>query len=244
MFSKRKAAPVNQTGDKFRPIRFREPDEGEHVSAAVRKLSLITAIAVTIAVIAIVYSFLVSGNAQSEIATLRDNTKPAVFTTTTIPQGTSISSDMLTVLQVPATFLNAEAIGDTQDLIGKTALYGIAANSQVTVGMLSTADNTATLASSLEEGNVAISVSVDSESGLAGLIRQNDYVDILSDGVMTVQNVRVAALDNNLSGPATQYATVTVEVTPGQAIDIQQAQAENPLRLVLRPTVERASAGV
>lgn len=208
------------------------------------QLSLVTAASVAIAVIAVVYAFLTSSNVQSEIATLRENTSSTVITTTAISQGTTISPDMLKVVDIPASFLNSEAIADTQDLVGKIVLYNIAANSQVTSGMLSAMDNAATLASSLQAGNVAISIAVDSESGLSGLIKQNDYVDILGNGEVIVQNVRVAALDSNLSGSVSQYATVTLEVAPTQATAIQEAQSENPLRFVLRPAVERTAPGV
>ncbi|ACV55722.1 Flp pilus assembly protein CpaB [Eggerthella lenta DSM 2243] len=243
MFNKRKSSSDNQAS-KAQPGHFREAGEGEESGSSARKLSLVTAASVAIAVIAVVYAFLTSSNVQSEIATLRENTSSTVITTTAISQGTTISPDMLKVVDIPASFLNSEAIADTQDLVGKIALYNIAANSQVTSGMLSAMDNAATLASSLQAGNVAISIAVDSESGLSGLIKQNDYVDILGNGEVIVQNVRVAALDSNLSGSVSQYATVTLEVAPTQATAIQEAQSENPLRFVLRPAVERTAPGV
>ena len=90
MFNKRKSSSDNQAS-KAQPGHFREAGEGEESGSSARKLSLVTAASVAIAVIAVVYAFLTSSNVQSEIATLRENTSSAVITTTAISQGTTIS---------------------------------------------------------------------------------------------------------------------------------------------------------
>lgn len=209
----------------------------------VKKLSFITAAAVTVAVVAMTYSYFVTSNAETELSEVRQSTTPAVFTVADIPQGTVLDATMLKVVDVPSTYLGAGTFKTADDLIGKSTLYSIPANSQMTSGMLAGSDNITSLAAALAVGSVGYSVAVDSETGVANTIHQNDRVDILSDGNVVVQDVRVAALDRALTGEMTAYGTVTLEVTLDQAQTLQVAQQTGPVRLVLRPTIEQQGEG-
>ena len=79
----------------------------------------------------------------------------------------------------------------------------------------------------------AASIAVNSETGVAGLVRQGDYVDVLAEGGALIEGVRVLALDAQLTGDITQYSTVTLEMSVLDAGAVQAAQMDNPVRLVL-----------
>lgn len=115
----------------------------------------------------------------------------------------------------------------------------------------------------VDKGLRAVTVAVDMISGVAGLIRPGDRVDLVGtfdlsrrsgsgkkseEGVVTLyllQNVRVIALDRNTEKVATAvskgrksrsrtYRTVTLEVKPEDAMRIINAQEQGRLRLLLR----------
>lgn len=114
----------------------------------------------------------------------------------------------------------------------------------------------------VDKGLRAVTISVDMISGVAGLIRPGDRVDVVgtfdlsrksskkenTDGVVTLyllQNARVIALDRNTEKVATvtdsmfksssrNYRTVTLEVKPDDAMRIINAQEQGRIRLILR----------
>lgn len=247
MFRKKKEASQAPEGRQSRS--FLHPQgaaEGKNELKDVKKLAGITAIAVCVAVAATTYSYFVTSNATAELSEVRQATTPAVFTVADIPQGTVLSSEMLKVVDVPSPYVGAGTFTSVDDLVGKSTLYAITANSQMTSGMLSGQDNATALAATLAEGSVGYAVAVDGETGVANLIHQNDRVDVLSDGTVVLQNVRAVALDRMLTGETTSYSTVTLEVTieQAQALQVVQQAGIGPVRLVLRPTLEQQGEGV
>lgn len=101
----------------------------------------------------------------------------------------------------------------------------------------------------LEPGKRAVSIAVDSQSGNAGFIFPGDHVDlILSHSVNQngqlarasetfIENARVLAVDQMLNNPdnkAVLAKTVTLEVTPKQAEEINVARDLGKISLSLR----------
>jgi pilus assembly protein CpaB len=116
------------------------------------------------------------------------------------------------------------------------------------------------LASVLAPDSRAISIKVDEESGVSGLIRPGDYVDVqltqvfdkadparraLSETVL--RNVRVIAIDQEIAqgGRATISSagkvaqTVSLELTPEQVKKIAVAKQLGTLSLAVRASVEQ-----
>lgn len=182
----------------------------------------------------------VSG-AAGEIAQVKASTKPAVVATADIPSGTVVEAGAVRVIDVPETYLADNAAFDLETVIGKTTTANIAANAQVTQSNLAGEGNAASLAEAVEPGLVAASVAVNSETGVAGLVRQGDRVDVLAEGGAVIQKARVLALDAQLAGDTAQYSTVTLEVTARQAGDLQAAQMDGAVRLVLNSSVADGS---
>ena len=209
MFNKRKSSSDNQAS-KAQPGHFREAGEGEESGSSARKLSLVTAASVAIAVIAVVYAFLTSSNVQSEIATCARTPRPLSSPRRRLSRGRPSPRICLQGRRHTCFVLE---LGGNRRHAGSGRENRLVQYSRQQPGYVGHALRHGQCRHfGLPSRNVAISIAVDSESGLSGLIKQNDYVDILGNGEVIVQNVRVAALDSNLSGSVSQYATVTLEV--------------------------------
>ena len=113
----------------------------------------------------------------------------------------------------------------------------------MTTVSLAAEGNASSLANALEPGLQAISVAVDAESGLAGLIRQGDHVDVLAEGNLVVENAAVLAVDSSLYEALHEYATVTLQVAPEDALALQAVQEQASVRLVMRAAADNVQEG-
>lgn len=189
----------------------------------------------------VVWAGVNTAGTSGEIARLKADARPAVVAAAAISSGDVISAEDVRVADVPETYLSDGVVADLEAVVGKTATANIPANAQVTQSNLAGEGNTTALAEALEPGFVAVSVAVNSETGVAGLVRQGDRVDVLAEGSTIIEDARILALDAQLSGEITQYSTVTLEVTEGQAGDIQAAQMDGAVRLALNPHVSEGA---
>lgn len=217
-------------------------DEAKAKRDRVKVLTYVAAAACALAVGAVAYAATSVSGSQGELAKLQAETVPVVIAKQEIKSGAAIEAEAVEVADVPRTFAPAEAIGDLESVVGKTASGNIPANGQITASSVAGAQGASTLALALEPGTVAASVSVDAQTGVAGLLRQGDRVDVLAEGAAVVENVRVLALDASLAQSEGEYATVTVELTVEQAGSIQNAQASSDVRLVLHAEADKAPA--
>lgn len=182
----------------------------------------------------------VSG-ATGEVAKYEATARTAVVATASIPSGTVVGADSVRLVDVPETYLAEDAAADLESVVGKTATANIPANAQIANSNLAGEGNASALAEALEPGFVAASIAVNSETGVAGLVRQGDRVDVIAEGGTIIKGARVLALDAQMTGEISQYSTVTVEVTEAQAEDIQAAQMDGSVRLVLGSRVAEAA---
>ena len=102
----------------------------------------------------------------------------------------------------------------------------------------------------LEDGKRAISVGVDDISGVSGYIVKGDYVDVIATVIPAegntpvstslVENVLVLQVGTKQGATDSEgsYATVTLSVTPQEALKINYAASNGKLRLVLRPILD------
>ena len=224
----------------------------------VRILALVSAVATAL----LLFMFLNSLNRPTEAI------KTTVFiAASNIPPDTPISAAMLKTAELPPEAVVLCAITDKSQVIGKVSKAEIFAGEQILSAELISAgkDESKTLAYAIEPGMRAITISVDETSGLAYMIAPGNHVDIIGEFVKTttsttsegtnssgkisytalvLENVTVLAVDNVLSEagkvnddkPA--YTTLTLQVSPEQAMELSEAQFEGELRAVLRSPVD------
>ena len=210
----------------------------ERAAQAVRTLTRLTAVLGALAIGAVVFALATFASAQARLSSVDTETAPVCTAVQAIKAGTVIEANMLTLQDVPVPLAAEGAIGTREEAVGKLAVEPIPANGQITTGALASSEPAASLAGALDAGSRAISVAVDAETGLAGLIRHGDRVDVLSEGRAIVENAKVIAVDSSLSETLEEYATVTVQVSPEDAIAIQAAQELAPVRLSMRSAAD------
>jgi len=155
------------------------------------------------------------------------------------------------------------AIRDTPDdrnrLLGSLVRKNLDAGSPITSENVLLRGDRGFLASVLEPGTRAISIKVDAESGVSGLIKPGDYVDVVLTQVAAnadvarralsetlLQNVRIIAIDQeivqgggaNNTTAAKVAQTVSLQLAPEQVKRIAVAKNLGSLSLAMRSAVE------
>jgi pilus assembly protein CpaB len=155
------------------------------------------------------------------------------------------------------------AIRDTTDdrsrLLGSLVRKNLNTGSPITSENVLPRGDRGFLAAVLEPGTRAISIKVDAESGVSGLIKPGDYVDVVLTQVAEkadparralsetlLQNVRIIAIDQEIvqggganSAAAAKVAqTVSLQLAPDQVKRIAVAKHLGALSLAMRSAVE------
>jgi len=138
-----------------------------------------------------------------------------------------------------------------ESLINAVVREPILQNEPVTDRKVVQAGQSGMMAVMLEPGKRAMAVPISVETTAGGFILPGDRVDILvsaedrqaeGNNVMTtrqvLRNIKVLAIDQNVSAPAEGNAvvgaTATLEVTPEEGQALAQARAQGTLALMLR----------
>lgn len=185
-----------------------------------------------------------------------------------IPAYTKISAEQLTTMQIPSEFLHHQALRDPKEAIGLVSDGAIIAGETLLSGSLRTlGESNDGMSYLIPDGMRALTVEVDTMSGVAGYLRQNDRVDVLvtmgalpddeaapaADGepkgrtatAVVAENIQVLAAgatiaDKNEDGAAAGYGSVTLLAAPDEARRIVFACQEGRLTLLLRSVTDEA----
>lgn len=215
----------------------------------IRIIAVLSAIVTAIAV----YVYLASLNKPVVIPHAE-----VVVAVSEIQEGQKITDAMVVEKSVPSEAAVPNAAVAAGDIVGQISSAKVEPGEQIlTTKCFKAGGANSALAFALEKGMRAFTVPVDAVSGVAGLIEPKDSVDVLliiglPEGsltpqdaqVMTVhseillQNIKVLAVDRNMtpdSKPGQDNpATITLAVTPEQAVQLNLAASEGKIRLVLR----------
>ncbi len=175
-----------------------------------------------------------------------------------IAAGTPIERSMLTVRKYFKEFVPKDAVSvrDVTRILGVPPKVDIKKGEPILASHFREGGvaglSTRFLSGAILPGERAITVRVDSETGVAGLIRPGDYVDILatfnrvggtvvSQTVTILQSVPVLAIGSQVGTPnrktariARHYRTITLSVTPEEAELIEFVRRKTKLVFVLR----------
>lgn len=209
----------------------------EEAAKTVRILSRISAALAAVTVGAVAFAIVFVGSAQGKIALLDANTTSVVTAIAPIEAGVVIQDSMLTVQDVPSYACVEGAIADPSSIVGRRAIGPIPTNAQVGESMLSGSQAPSSLADALEPQKVAVSLAVDAETGLSGLVKQGDTVDVLSESGCAAEGLKVLAVDSSLDESQPGYTTVTLQCDRAEAEALHAAQSAAPTRLALRSSV-------
>jgi len=161
----------------------------------------------------------------------------------------------------PARYVNDNAVFDPKEISGQLTKAPVYPGEQILKSRVAGKnDPPEELAYIVPAGERAVTVAVNEVSGVAGLIRPGDTVDVLvtfknggEQEAMTstiLQKIKVLATDRNMNavtGKANQeeiYKTVTLSVTPHQAQSLALATEQGSVRLILRSHADGNTAHI
>ncbi len=197
-------------------------------------------------------------------AQLPPDTVVAVVAARDLNVGVTIGPDDVAEARlVPSMLPEGGTFVSAADVIGRVPRERVLANEIVRDRRLALADAGIGLNAIVEPGHRAMSVAVDSESGVAGFIRPGNYVDVIvtirPDGRRTdtkwvsntfLQGARVLAVGRQINDagqdkvpearPVTvrEKPTVTLELTPDEAEALALASSKGDVHIVLRNDVD------
>lgn len=175
-----------------------------------------------------------------------------VVASTDLRPGVFLSGQTVAVREMPRSFLHSDAVlaDHWANVAGRVLAHSVRSGEPVLLSHL-TRDASAGFSSQLAAGMRALTVPVDDEASISGMLAPGDRIDILfttmtgnetvtlpllldvtviATGVRTVTNAQY--LDQRT--PSRQYNTVTVSVTPENAARITLAQDAGKITVALR----------
>ncbi len=156
-----------------------------------------------------------------------------------------ITDQMVSYIKIPSNYVNRDVLGKPHDIVGKITRTDIYPGEQILKSkLIEYGDVQEGLSMIVENGRRAMTIAVSDVTGLAGMIKPGDRVDILgtmkvdnNDITSTlVQDIKVLAVNRVLSQQkeAQPVGTVTLSVNPFEAQHIALGAEKGTLQLLLR----------
>lgn len=181
---------------------------------------------------------------------------PVVVAKFQIPAASKILDEQLEICQFPKTAAPIKCYSKKEDLVGRVVNTNIFQGEILVPERVEKEGAQSGLSAIVPKGLRAITLKVDDTSGLAGLVRPGNFVDIMTtlrtpnqgdDSISKVilQNVKVIAtgqvtISNEKNEKVGVVPTVTVLTTLEQAERLSLASTEGKVRLVLRNFEDQA----
>ena len=187
--------------------------------------------------------------------------EPVLVAAADIAAHTVITEEMVTISEVPKGTAHPLAAKTAAEAVGSTTDFAILSGEQIIPSKLKiTGDVTSGLSYNIPDGMRALTIAVDPVSGVGGYIQKGDYVDVIAHvatsypkkpfeeeaeqqatTLVAAENVAVAETGTTLdqenalaAGGVLQYETVTLLVTPEDAMRIVQASRSGVITVLLR----------
>lgn len=163
---------------------------------------------------------------------------------------TAITAEMLSVKQLPASAVSADAVTDPAALVGRYTRSLVLPEAVMRTGYLATAaGNSGSVAAKLSETNApgarAMAIAVDNTTAVGGTLQVGDKVDVIAAvkverqgaPTVTVSKIIAKAVPVLYTTPAdtSAKATVVVQVSPALAEEIAYAQLAGTVYLITNP---------
>lgn len=222
----------------------------------VKIIALLSAIAVAV----LLFNFL---NSISKPTIIEIEKVGVITANQDIPPNTTITEDMIVVSQVPVEGVHVQSLKDKSEAIGKVSSSEIVAGELLLSSKLITPGEgveNGTLAYAIEPGMRAITIEVSNTTGLSNMIMPNNMVDVIGQyaieelqpngemktidyTTMLLENVKVLAVDDNLTAQEKEssenaYVSLTLQVTPVEAMHISMTEFRGELRAILRSPLD------
>lgn len=188
-------------------------------------------------------------------------TVPVVVAAAGVPAKTELTRELVVLRPVARELVPPGAASRVDAVVGRVTTVPLARGEVVLESKLASRDRPAGLAYRIPDGLRALTIAVSEVVGVAGFPQPGDAVDILasfSEEVagaaktqLLLENVAILAVGQETAvrgdqpAPAGTLTSVTLAVTPEQAVLITLAEQVGRLRLALRPVLgDRGHGGV
>lgn len=163
-----------------------------------------------------------------------------------LPSGTRLAPQMLRTIDWPAGHRPERSFAEPQALVGRVLVSALNKDEPVLEGRLAAPGERGGLSAVLSDGKRAMTVKVSEIVGVAGFALPGNYVDLLVHAVdeqnrplsrIVLERILVLAVAQDASTSDTKPRvgnTVTLEVTPQQAEQVDLARSVGSISLVLR----------
>jgi pilus assembly protein CpaB len=177
-----------------------------------------------------------------------------------IPANSTITTAMVELKKYPNDLKTTKELVLLNDAVGKVSLIGInkgevILNNQI----IAPGDNKEGLAYTIPEGFRAMSVPIDEVTGVAGMIKKGDKVDVVSFvttnanppqpfTVVVLQNIQVLAYgttlttDKAVADKGTQAKSATLAVSLDDSLKLKMALQKGNISLLLRSPADQSTA--
>lgn len=226
----------------------------------------IVALLCAIIVAVLLYNFL---NSISEPVIVEVSKTEVITAAQNIPPNTPITNEMITVTNLPDEAVLLDSVKDKDNVVGKISNSEIMVGEQILSARLITlgeGQDNGELAYAIEPGMRAVTIGVSNTSGISNMILPGNTVDIISqyelevkeaDGdtktidytVMLLENTKVLAADDSITKQAKleseePYISLTLQVTPKQAMEISMSEYKGQLRAALRSPLDDSTTSL
>ncbi len=183
-----------------------------------------------------------------------------------VPEGTALNVALLTTAKIPEQFVQPYAVRSPAELVGKVTLVPISGGEQILSNKVRRPEDfpaAATLSGLMDEGARAVTIAVDSLTGVGGFIRPGDLVDVLwtvqlaqaqgqkeSVTWTLFQSVPVLAVAREMLGKSSKPAeesqqyTVTVSMSPQNSLFLLYAREQGKIQLSLRRAKDKETVAI
>lgn len=213
---------------------------------------------------AVLFGLLAAFGVYWYVDSIEKNLDQTVYAQVIVPKenisaNTKVTRDMFEYKQIPANYVHPSAVKDPGEIDGAITKSILIAEEPLLAGKLVKQDQFEDgLAYQIKQGYRAVTIPINLVSGLSGMVKQGDFVDIIvtiNDGNQSVstyvlQNITVLAADNVMerrTGNAPtdlERKTLTLEVRPNDAPRLVLASEEGSLRLLLRSPIDNEQVSV
>lgn len=196
-----------------------------------RKLTTLCGALAAVSVFSIGFSAVTFMTGQEMIGRATANLKTVVTVTQNVSPGTTITEDMLAVIEVPSEFVPEDSTDDIDKIAGHEALSALTAGIPISLTTIQASEQPANMASAVRDGYVAKMYALDGSAGMSPFLSPGDYVTCTytkeaSGGSESVvlKHVRIIAVGAQLTGTGAEgYNSLTFELTQEQVEDISHA---------------------
>lgn len=186
------------------------------------------------------------------------NFVPVAVAAVKIPSRQVITEQMVTFTEIPSNYVNPSVLGKPGDVVGKIARGDIYPGEHIIKNKIAESNDPADgLAMVIEPGRRAVTVAVNDVTGVAGLLKTGDHVDILGtvtvskDNIVTstiLQDIKVLAVNKSMGGLADpkqpQNGTLTLSVNPYEAQHLTLTAEKGSIRVLLRTPSDTAKVTI